>query len=246
MEQPGPSCTTYHMTGVTPSNFLTKHFGYIDYKTLCSNFSLHCDDFDGDLTNIETNKAMEFCYKILFDVYPRFKLVKKTGRDLKCRFKFMVGDVAHTVFVGTYKYTKLTPNDRFTATTMSMTLKEAGLIAITTFFKMIPILLSKDVMLMILFCKAAFSKEKIVDMAAEWGVTLEEALIVVNASSLPGGQYLSESDGTIAALAVYTTTRSMENAAIRERICNETIKEYLDKGKKVDMSLFKKLAKYTN
>lgn len=235
------------LTGKSPSSFLQDHSGTaLDFHELQTQFVKHVPDFSSDLSYDVANIAVEFCSRIIYEVGPNTRSVKKDTGDRYWKFIVMHGDVRHVLLVRTYKATTYVQKDVIhTDTSMEMTVKEAGLLAMITFSKLITIGCMNGFCIMTPLAGAVFSKLEVGKMARDYNVTIEEMLKIINASCQNGGQYLPDSNGTFAALAIYTSTRNMKDQKVRAQMCNKLIRQYINNKKPVSAEEFRKFAKYS-
>lgn len=98
----------YNMIGVTGDNCTTGLSGPdFDINKLNSDFKKICYDFGDEITKDVPSKALEFASKILFEVGPSSRRVKKNTGDKTWIFRFFYKNdnklVIKTAFASTFK-----------------------------------------------------------------------------------------------------------------------------------------------
>lgn len=98
----------YVILGVTPQEFIEKHgSSAFDFDAIKRHFGLICEDFDDPLAMDTASKAVEFCSKMIYEVKPEARQVRKKDGDKTWRFMFVYkkdGKLQTKVaFVSTYK-----------------------------------------------------------------------------------------------------------------------------------------------
>lgn len=71
----------YIILGVTPEEFIDKHrSAAFDFDNIRRRFGQICEDFEDELAMERKSKAVEFCSKMIYEVGPEARQVrKKTG-----------------------------------------------------------------------------------------------------------------------------------------------------------------------
>lgn len=226
----------YNITGITPQNFIDKHSGLdFDINSLRSEFKKHCDDYMTDLALDRKSKAVEFCSKIIYEIEPESRKVKKGTGDKIWKFifnkKVQNADEKHKVFVATYKQenAQYTPENR--EKSMILTLKQSGLIALETFSRLVKLGYNKNMKLMTPLAGACFAKDDLTEMAKDLKMIESDLLIAINQSTQGSGQYLAFSDIDIAVCASIATTRNVKEENLKKGIVVKVLKQYVNKGK---------------
>lgn len=81
----------YTMVGITAKEFLEKHTGMkFNIQELRRTFII--DDYMTDLQMEVKSKAVEFCSKVIYEVGPESRKVKKGTGDKVWKFVFPVGE----------------------------------------------------------------------------------------------------------------------------------------------------------
>lgn len=128
---------TYEIAGVTPEDFVKKHAAeQFDYVQLQDEFRRHRKDYTEELKMGVPSKSVEFCAKIIFEVGPESRRIKKGSSDKVWKFVFSYGNEKHVVFVATYKQETSEFKQDVGGKHMVISLKQAGLLAIETFSRL--------------------------------------------------------------------------------------------------------------
>lgn len=95
---------TYEITGISPDDFTKKHAAdQFDYAKLQADFKTHCIDYQEPLQPGLASMSVDFCAKVIFEVGPESRKIKKGTSDKVWKFIFTTNNVKHVVFVATYK-----------------------------------------------------------------------------------------------------------------------------------------------
>lgn len=231
--------------GITPESSFIKEYAAVefDFQELCKTFAKHCKDFDDDLTMTKASKALEFPAKILFEVGPYIRNEKKSKGDKAIRFKFpyVKGEnelSCHSVIVSTFRENVYNTKDN-TEKIMVITFKQAGMLAMVTFNKVINLAFSHDgSILMTPLCGAVYSRESIKEMAVELKMSEVNTTMMINCSTATGGQHLAESDLACAVVSMIATTRRVASKDVRNLMITKVIKQYSAKHKQYDSNKF--------
>jgi hypothetical protein len=239
----------YIISGITPKDFVDTHTGLdFDISLLRSTFKVHCTDYMENLARDVKSSAVEFCSKIIYEIGPNSRKVRRGTGDKVWKFIFTVKEgqlvEKHTVFVATYKQenAQFNPDDK--PKSMILTLKQAGLIALETFSRLIKLAYADGMKLMTPLAGACFSKEDLPALATDLGISEMDLLISINQSTQGGGQYLLRSDVDIAICSSIAATRNVREEALRKNIVIKVMKQYIAKGKMPDKNRIGIIAKY--
>jgi len=238
---------TFEITGVTPEDFVTKHAAeQFDYAALKASFAKHCLDYGQDLKTGTPSMAVDFCAKIIFEVGPDSRKVKKGTSDKVWKFIFTNGASKHVVFVATYKQETSEYKQEATAKHMVVSLKQAGLLAMETFTRLVVYAQvgSQPHILLTPLAGAVFSRDDIPKLAEELEVTIAAVTVAINVSCQSGGHYIQGSMPEIAMCASISATRNLKEASMRAAIVSKVTKQYITRLKKPNMEVFMKVAKY--
>lgn len=244
--------------GITPEDFVVEHgASAFDIQKLREKFAKICRDFNLPLEWNTSSQALGFCSKVLFEVGPASRQVKKKSQGDKVwgfRFPYSSLDrklVVHTAFICTYKTEGATHADVDSQTKIILTVKQVGLLAIHTFNRLTDLAYGRpdQTVLMTPLAGAIFSKDsleaihkELSELAIRKGVqpaeNIQTIIKQVNSSCQSGGQYLNESEMYIAAVAVITATRNVKNENVKYSIIAKTLKQYQTAGKAWDQEKF--------
>lgn len=155
----------------------------------------------------------------------------------------------YNVYVATFKTANAdkitTDNSNYR---MTLTMKQAGLLAMEIFSKAIITVLTNNASTKLItpLCGAIFSVDSLDKMceklSGKYGypedLNASQLLVVLNCSCQPSGHYLEMSDLSVAAVAVVCATRNMKQTNICDSIISKTIKQYFRKGKEFNSEAF--------
>lgn len=80
----------YIILGVTPEEFIEKHgSAAFDFTGVRRHFGRICEDFEAPLGLEVKSKAVEFCSKMIYEVGPEARQVRKKDGDKTWRFMFV-------------------------------------------------------------------------------------------------------------------------------------------------------------
>lgn len=239
----------FQITGISPQDFITKHSGLdFDIISLMNEFKKHCDDYNTDLSLDKPSKAVEFCSKIIYEIGPESRKVKKGTGDKVWKFIFNIKkenvEEKHTVFVATYKQENAQYVPENKEKSMILTLKQAGLIALNTFSRLVAIGYTKGMKLMTPLAGACFAKDDLTNFAKEIAMDEVKLLVAINQSTQGGGQYLKFSDIDIAVCASIAATRNVKEEALKKGIVVKVLKQYMNKAKTPSKNRMMIISKY--
>ncbi|AOF41425.1 nucleocapsid, partial [Seattle Prectang virus] len=236
--------------GLTPESFVKEYAAVeFNFTDLCKTFATHCKDFLEDLSMTTQSQSLEFSAKILFEVGPYIRNEKKSKGDKAIRFRFpYIKDgkelSCHSVIVSTFRENVYNTKDN-TDKVMVITFKQAGMLAMITFNKMINLAWNNGgSVLMTPLCGAVYSRESINDMAIELKMSENNVIMMINCSTTTGGQHLDESDLACAVVSMIATTKKVASKDIRNMMITKVIKQYSAKHKQYDSAKFAVLSKY--
>jgi len=73
----------YVILGVTPQEFIEKHgSAAFDFDAIRRHFALICEDFENELALETSSKAVKFCSKMIYEVGPEARQVRKNSGRL--------------------------------------------------------------------------------------------------------------------------------------------------------------------
>lgn len=239
----------FSITGITPENFISTHSGLdFDLESLRVEFKKHCTDYMQDLVYNSKSQAVEFCSKIIYEVGPDSRKVRRGTGDKVWKFIFNVKtattETKHVVFVATYKQDNAEYRPESKDKSMILTLKQSGLIALETFGRLIKLGYNTGMILMTPLAGACFAKDDIVNFADEMKMSVTDLLISINQSTQGGGQYLRFSDVDIAVCAAIAATRNVKEDALKKNIVVKVLKQYMNKSKMPNKQRMAIISKY--
>nr|QMP82126.1 nucleocapsid protein [Hymenopteran phasma-related virus OKIAV229] len=237
---------TYEIEAISASDFMNRHgAAEFDFASLADEFSRHCPDYKDKLEGNTRYKCLDFCSKIVFEVGPESRQVRKGQSDRTWRFIFNNNGIKHYVIVASFKNTALENKIDKMPNCMVLTLKQAGLLAVNTFAKLVKICYeTTQIILLTPLAGACFAREDVIKMARNINMPVPDLLIKINASCQGGGQYLKYSDGSIALVAALSATRNIKDENLRRNIVNKLIRQYINQGKSPDKGLVFEIAKF--
>lgn len=227
------------MAGITPQDFINTHTGLdFDLNVLQSEFKKHCVDYKQGLEMDKKSLAVEFCSKVIYEIGPESRKVKKGTGDKVWKFIFnkKISDKdatyeKHTVFIATYKQENAQYKPDNQPKSMILTLKQSGLIAMETFSRLIKLAFTQNMKLLTPLAGACFSKDDLPKLSSDLGISEVDLLISINQSTQGGGQYLMYSDVDIAVCSSIAATRNVKEEVLKKGIVVKVLKQYMGKGK---------------
>nr|WVD52798.1 NP [Wugcerasp virus 9] len=236
----------YTLQGITPDAFVRDHAGEeFDLEALKSEFKRHVVDYGVPLVKDKASIAIHFCKVFMYTIGPESRKVRKgSGADKVWKLNTKINDVSHTVFIATYKQENAVVNQIKNDTTLSLTLKQAGLLCMETFTRLVKHAFSAGLRLLTPLAGACFSKSDMELMAKELSIPEVDLLAMVCCSTQSGGHYLTNSDVDIAVVAAIAATRNCKDEGIKKSIVTKTIKQYINKGRNPDKIRMSIIAKY--
>ena len=233
----------YNIVGMTPEEF-TKEFSgeAFDYADLQKRFKEHCKDYAEALMFQTASKAVEFAAKVIYKVGPESRKIKPGQLDRTWRFNFEYGAEKHYVLVSTFKTTTYVPTDGDFEMTISV--KQASLLAMDTLQKICTISANTHEYIFTPLAEAIFSRDDIEEIAGILKTTPTSAVIIINNSCQSGGQYLPQSDGSVAIVAAFAATRNLKDENLRKSIITKITKQYLKAQRIVNKTIIYQLAHY--
>lgn len=226
----------FMITGILPSDFIKIHTGLdFNIEELRNNFKIHCVDYMTDLVRDQRSYAVEFCSKIIYEIGPESRKVRKGTGDKVWKFIFPVKkdniEEKHVVFIATYKQENASYEPDNQPMSMILTLKQAGLIALETFSRLVKFGFADNMKLMTPLAGACFSKDDLTEFSTVLGMPELDLLLAINQSTQGGGQYLALSDIDIAVCASIAATRNVKEESLKKGIVVKVLKQYMAKGR---------------
>lgn len=236
----------YTITGITASDFVKQHGGQaIDLPELQKQFKLHCLDYMEEIGDAPS-RALSFCSKIIYEIGPDSRKVRKGSGDKTWKFVFINKNVNHAVFVSTYKEDANEFQVTHKPTHLTLTLKQAALIAHETFARVVTAAALADGKQILLtpLAGACFSRDDVPLIANELEESLTDVLNKINQSTQSGGQLLKYGDVDFAICASISATRNLKDESVKKSIVTKTIKQYIACKKMPNKQRISIIAKY--
>ncbi|KZC08163.1 hypothetical protein WN55_10034 [Dufourea novaeangliae] len=218
----------YNVVGMTVKDFLDKHTDMeFNLTELRKMFKLHCHDYMENLVLDKASKAVEFCSKVIYEVGPESRKVKKGTGDKVWKFVFKKKvdnkEVSHFVFIATYKQENAEFKPDNTQNTMILSLKQAALLGHDTFARLVEIGLNSHKILLTPLAGACFCKEDVGKLAVDLRLDIEIVINSINQSTQGGGHYLVNSDIDFAICGAYAATKNVKDEGLKKSIVVKVI-----------------------
>nr|QXV86665.1 MAG: nucleocapsid protein [Tibet bird virus 1] len=245
----------YIILGITPEDFIKKHGSVqFDFEKLTKEFKKICYDYLDPLMQGVASRAVEFCSKMLYEVGPESRQVKKKDGDKVWKFDFIYKDnatgkvIIKVAFVCTFKDDKNEYIPEATTDKIVLTVKHASLLAINTLelINQIALTMTPEVVLLTPLAGAVYSKDDLAALATELQIGKIDAINIINASCQSGGHFLKNSRMHCAVVAAIVATRNVKDPKMQNSIIGKTIKQYLSMKKKWDSPKFEVYATFAN
>lgn len=127
----------YNILGITPKEFIDLHGAVaFNIKDLNESFSKICTDYNTDLQMDTANRSVEFCSKIIYEVGPMARQIRKKDGDKVWKFAFFYKDpedsskvAVKTAFVCTFKSENANSSHFKSEDKIVLTIKQASLLS---------------------------------------------------------------------------------------------------------------------
>nr|APG79297.1 putative nucleoprotein [Hubei diptera virus 7] len=243
----------YLLEGMSAKDLIDQYLGVaFDMTDLVSQMIMVIPDFTKDITMTDKSKSLQFAADIIYNVGPEARKVKKPDNDKVWKYRIMDSGVAKCIFVSTYKNTeppKAKP--QVVNNKLCLTIKQAGLLAVFTLTRVIPVCVPSKNYLLTPLAGAVFSRNDILDLARDihrkndpTDAEVSQLLIDINQSCQSGGQYLMNSTCEMAQIAAICATRNLKDIKLKSSIINKITNQYFSAGKLKDKNRFLTIAKY--
>ncbi|KAH8239249.1 hypothetical protein KR032_002360, partial [Drosophila birchii] len=217
-----------------------------DFNKLCQTFTEICPDFRRG-RECEVLESLDFANRVLFELGPKMRQLKQSGRDQMWRLVFNGGG---SVYVYTYSFQKpITGQPRLGGGKLYLTLKQAGLLAARRFCSLLPLHHNpREKILLTPLARAVFDPSNILKIASALGILLcrtvdpGDVVRAVVSSCQSDGFHLQHSQSHIALVAVGATAR---DSADRQKLRKKTLKQYINCGKIFDINQYKIYSQYS-
>lgn len=236
----------YTISGITASDFIKHHGGQaIDLPELQKQFKLHCPDYMEEIGDAPS-KALSFCSKIIYEIEPESRKVKKGTGDKTWMFVFVNKNINHAVYVSTSKEDSNDFKATHKPTHMILTLKQAALLAHETFARVVTaaLLIDGKQVLLTPLAGACFSRDDVPLLAGDLGESIPDVLNKINQSTQSGGQLLKHGDVDFAICASISATRNLKDENMKKSIVTKTVKQYISCKKVPNKERISIIAKY--
>ncbi|KAL1492432.1 hypothetical protein ABEB36_010684 [Hypothenemus hampei] len=192
-----PQSREYVILGKTAEEIIDERgSSSFDFEELKRNFRRICEDYESDVISGQRYKALDFCSKMLYEVGPESRQVKKNTGDKTWKFLFIykINDKEvriKTAFVSTFKEDNSVYTQESSSTKIVLTVRHASLLALLTLdrINMIAIAMTPPKPLLTPLAGAVFSKDDIEGLASMLKATPLSVLCAINSSCQSGGQY---------------------------------------------------------
>lgn len=241
---------TILVTGVTPEEFMRKHGGpEFSFQELIEKFKTICTDYGQDLHFQTKSRAVEFCSKMIYEIGPMTRQVTKSGGDEVYKFIFIYSATdIRAAFVCTFKSSDPI-SDYNEGNKIVLTVKQAMLLAVKT-LEQLNIIGSQQipnpVHLLTPLAGAVFSKEDIPAIARKLNKAPQIVANIINASSQSGGQYMTASTLSCAAVCVIMSTKGLKDNDTKTSIICKTMRQYISKQKEFAIGEFEAFAEFAH
>ncbi|KAI8040629.1 hypothetical protein M5D96_006572 [Drosophila gunungcola] len=221
----------------------TKEF---DFNLLCETFAEICPDFrDGPGTYM--TESLDFANRVIFELGPRMRQLKQSGRDQMWRLVFNGGGC---VYIYTYTFQKpISGQPRLGGGKLYLTLKQAGLLAVRKICALLPVYHDpRHKILLTPLARVVFDPPNIQKIASALSnllgtrVDCSEVVRAVISSCQSDGFHLEHSQSHIALVAVGATTRDFGE---RKKQRRKTVKQCTNQGKIFDLNQYKIYARFS-
>lgn len=241
--------------GMSPSDVCDMYGGtQFDFEQLKMEFKQICPDFDEALSWGTKSRSLQFGAEMLYKVGPESRRVKKSEGDKSWKFRFVTKNdnnvIIGTVVVSTFK-SNAAPNEQPSVKNrvLSLTMKQASLIATHTLCSMITCMVEHDKILLTPLAGAIFCKDDIPKLMHEMGIPISSqnkssTICAIISSCQSGGQYLAHSKCHYAVCAALCATRNMKDRRVAMDIVRKILKQYMSNRKMFDINKFRQVCKY--
>ncbi|CAH0564807.1 unnamed protein product [Brassicogethes aeneus] len=226
-----------------PEGFLAEHSAnQMEYNDAKKKFAEICEDYGKILENGKKSQALEFAFKVIYDIEPEARSIKKVKQDKMWNFIFSSkgndGESKRKIcWIHTDKAVfKHSTNPK----EIILTVKLASLLAIETWKMLIEHaqFMKIDKVLLTPSAGAIYSLKDIRFIAARIEGNQRNTTNIqkiINASCQPGGHLLAESNYSCALAAVLASTKDMKNEEVRVQIVSKVVKQYFVARKPLDV-----------
>lgn len=217
-----------------------------NFSELCENFAKICPDFSQ--TQCEKQQSLDFANKVLFELAPKMRDIKKSQANGEMwRLMFAGGG---SVFIYSYSFKKpMNVNPRLRDSQLYMTLKQAGLLAVSKLCSVLPEQHNRrDKVLLTPLARVVFAPQNILYIASELSTLLKlsvdsgDVVKAIISSCQTDGFHLEHSQCHIALVAIEVT---VVGAVQREKLRSKVQRLYAKHGKNFDANQYKIYLNYS-
>ncbi|APG79266.1 putative nucleoprotein [Hubei odonate virus 8] len=239
--------TTYRISGVTPYEAIEERSGVsFDISDLIKRFSVVCPDFLDSLVIDQTNLSLDFAMKMIYEVGPASRSVKKGMPDKITKFIFPYKDTFTSAFVCTFK-SNAVPASKI-GNKIILTMKQANLLALMKMNELtdISVAMPSPKYPLTPLAGAVFSKDDIPTLANRLNMPVNVVISAINSSSASGGHYISHSQSEFAVASSIAVTRNVTSKPLRDSIIGKVVKQYNSIGKTFDKEKFRTICEFAH
>lgn len=245
----------YQILGITPEEVGIRHAGVqFNFQELEAEFRKVVVDYGEPINKSTRSFALEFAVKVIYEIGPASRQVKKGASDKKWKFRFYAVEGSKRVFTTVYIASFKTVEPPLAKPVVDkgalmLTMKQASLLAQSTFANAIRLCIVDELALMTPLCGAIFSKNNLDELSEIIHGDIDDGkradtLVTLSQSCQSGGHYLEESNCAVAVVAAVCATRNMTESKVRDQIITKTYKQYVAAGKPFDANMYENLCKY--
>ena len=228
---------------------VAKSYDTIDLPGLQREMKRHCYDYMEPLGEGKS-MALEFCSKILLEIEPKFRKIKKGMSAETWIFYFADKDEngqKHAIFVSPFRGENAELKAAYGSHYMSLSLKEAALISHDTHARLVIKAANQDnerQFLLTPLAASCFSCYDIEEMATLLEMSNADVTVTINQSTQRGGEILKYGDVDFVICALNFSTQNIKNENIRKSIKAKIVNQYIAQNKKPNMERVAKISKF--
>nr|WQM60716.1 MAG: putative nucleocapsid [Phasmaviridae sp. 1] len=235
-----------------PEDFMKLHAADdIDMAELIAAFKKILPDYTTELRTDVGNMSLWFSSKVIYEVGPESRKVKKGSSDKVWRFVVPpeAKGTEKVIFIATFKnnntYEKVANENQIV-----LTIKQATLLAVNKLSELVKIAAIQESYILTPLAGAIFSRLDLTHLTEELNaakstnIGVGAIVDVINSSCTPGGQYLPNSRSHVAAVSAVVATQNIKDPGVRNQIIAKTVRQYINAGKIFDMPSYVIYAKY--
>ncbi|KAF6207302.1 hypothetical protein GE061_018543 [Apolygus lucorum] len=250
--------------GITPKEAMEEYGGQgFDFKQLEVAFTEICTDYLSDYQLETAYKSLEFCCRMIYEVGPESRRVKKKTGHKVWEFVFCYKNEPGTssaeakatvqkkvLYVSTFKSDNATAVVEQADDYLYINVKQAGMLAVRVFSRVAQLGVRQNpkVYLLTPLAAAVFTKDQISTLCAHVGWEIEDGIKYINNSCQSGSQYFSENDMKmeIAIVAAVNAVKGLCDHTLRDSIIAKTIKQCVHNKHHFSMPLMLRIAEFAS